>query len=61
MIICAFENSPSIPSFLMTKIVYIGYGYDSFSFHLSIAVLLVYSFYGSKKIESYAWGKNCNI
>ena len=26
MIICAFENSPSIPSFLMTKIVYIGYG-----------------------------------
>jgi hypothetical protein len=26
MIICAFENSPSIPSFLMIKIVYIGYG-----------------------------------
>jgi hypothetical protein len=26
MIICAFENSPSIPSFLVTKIVYIGYG-----------------------------------
>jgi hypothetical protein len=26
MIICAFENSPSIPSFLATKIVYIGYG-----------------------------------
>ena len=25
MIICAFENSPSIPSFLVTKIVYIGY------------------------------------
>jgi hypothetical protein len=25
MIICAFENSPSIPSFLATKIVYIGY------------------------------------
>ena len=26
MIICAFENYPSIPSFLVTKIVYIGYG-----------------------------------
>jgi hypothetical protein len=26
MIICAFENTPSIPSFLVTKIVYIGYG-----------------------------------
>ena len=26
MIICAFENSPSIPRFLVTKIVYIGYG-----------------------------------
>ena len=26
MIICAFENSPSIPSFLVTKIVYIRYG-----------------------------------
>ena len=26
MIICAFENSPSIPSFLVTKIVYIQYG-----------------------------------
>ena len=26
MIICAFENSPWIPSFLVTKIVYIGYG-----------------------------------
>ena len=26
LIICAFENSPSIPSFLVTKIVYIGYG-----------------------------------
>jgi hypothetical protein len=26
MIICAFENSPSIASFLVTKIVYIGYG-----------------------------------
>ena len=44
MIICAFENSPSFPSFLVTKIVYIGYGQlkknDSFSFYLSIAVLL---------------------
>jgi hypothetical protein len=42
--IIAFENSPSIPSFLVTKIVYIGYGQlkkkDSFSFYLSIAVLL---------------------
>ena len=26
MIICEFENSPSIPSFFVTKIVYIGYG-----------------------------------
>jgi putative effector of murein hydrolase len=26
MIICAFENSPSVPSFFVTKIVYIGYG-----------------------------------
>ena len=26
MIICAFENSPSIPSFLAIQIVYIGYG-----------------------------------
>jgi hypothetical protein len=25
MIICAFENSPSIPNFLVTNIVYIGY------------------------------------
>ena len=25
MIICVFENSPSIPSFLVTKIYYIGY------------------------------------
>jgi hypothetical protein len=34
---------PSIPSFLVTKIVYIGYGQlknDSFSFYFSIAVLL---------------------
>jgi hypothetical protein len=26
MVICAFENSPSIPSFLATQIVSIGYG-----------------------------------
>ena len=26
MILCAFEHSLSIPSFLVTKIVYIGYG-----------------------------------
>ena len=34
---------PQIPSFLVTKIVYIGYGQlknDSFSFYISIAVLL---------------------
>jgi hypothetical protein len=44
MIICAFENSPSILSFLVTKIVYIGYGQlkNSFSFYLSIDVLLVF-------------------
>jgi hypothetical protein len=43
MIICAFGNFPSIPNFLVTKIVYIGYGQiknDSFSFYRSIAVLL---------------------
>ena len=33
MIICAFENSPSIPSFLVTKIVYIGYGLFLLPFH----------------------------
>ena len=38
MVICAFENHPSIPSFLETQIVYIGYG----QFYLSIAVLPVY-------------------
>jgi hypothetical protein len=26
MVICAFENPPLIPSFLITQIVYIGYG-----------------------------------
>jgi hypothetical protein len=26
IVICAFENPPSIPSFLITQIVYIGYG-----------------------------------
>jgi hypothetical protein len=43
MIICAFENSPSIPSFLVTKIVYIGYGKIKklfLFFYLFIAVLL---------------------
>jgi hypothetical protein len=41
MIICAFENSPSIPSFLVTKIVYNGYGQlKNDSFYLSIAVLI---------------------
>jgi hypothetical protein len=38
MVICAFENHPSIPSFLETQIVYIGYGQS----YLSIAVLPVY-------------------
>jgi hypothetical protein len=45
MIICAFDSPSSIPSFLATQIVYIRYGQfkkkDSFSFYLSIAVLLV--------------------
>jgi hypothetical protein len=42
MIICAFENSPSVPSFMVTKIVYIGYGQliKNYSFYLFIAVLL---------------------
>ena len=46
MVICAFENHPSIPSFLETQIVYIGYEQlkkkDSFSFYLSISVLPVF-------------------
>jgi hypothetical protein len=49
----AFENPPSIPSFLATQIVYIGYGQflknDSFSFYLSIAVLLVLLYLNSDK------------
>ena len=59
MIICAFENPPSIPSFLVTKIVYIGYGQlkknDSFSFYLSIAVLLVFLYL----IAAYASVRRC--
>ena len=43
--LCVWK-SPSTPSFLATQIVYIGYGqlkkFDSFSFFLSIAVLLVF-------------------
>ena len=46
MVICAFENHPSIPSFLETQIVYIGYGQlkkkTPFTFYLSIAVLSVF-------------------
>jgi hypothetical protein len=47
MVTCAFENPPSIPSFLAKQIVYIGYRqflkkYDSFSFYLSITVILVF-------------------
>ena len=44
MINCAFENYPSIPSFLVTKIVYIGYGQfkKNDSFYLSVAVFLVF-------------------
>jgi hypothetical protein len=61
MIICAFENSPSIPSFLVTKIVYIEYGQlkkkDSFSFYLSIAVLLVFLYL----IAAYASVGQCVI
>jgi hypothetical protein len=41
---CVRLKKPSIPSFLATQIVYIGYGQfkknDSFSFYLFIAVLL---------------------
>jgi hypothetical protein len=55
MIICAFENSPSIPSFLVTKMVYIGY--DSFSFYLSIAMLLVFLYL----IAAYASVRQCVI
>jgi hypothetical protein len=46
MVICVFENSPSIPSFLATQIVYIIYGQfnknDSFSFYLYITLLIVF-------------------
>jgi hypothetical protein len=59
MIICAFENSPSIPSFLVTKIVYIGYGQlkknDSFSFYISIAVILAFLYL----IAAYANVRQC--
>jgi hypothetical protein len=61
MIICTFENSPSIPSFLVTKIVYIEYGQlkqnDSFSFYLSIAVLLVFLY----RIAAYASVRQCYL
>jgi hypothetical protein len=46
MVICVFENPLSIPSFLATQIVYIGYGQfkknDSFVFYHFIAVPLVF-------------------
>jgi hypothetical protein len=46
MVICAFENSPSIPSLLTTQIVYIVYGQFKenypFSFDLSKAVFLIF-------------------
>jgi hypothetical protein len=46
MVICAFEDSSSIPSFLAKQIAYIRYGQfkknDSFSFYLSITLLLVF-------------------
>jgi hypothetical protein len=61
MIICALENSPSIPSFFVTKIVYIGYGQlkkkYSFSFYLSMAVLLVFFYL----IAAYASVRQCAI
>jgi hypothetical protein len=61
MIICAFENSSSIPSFLVTKIVYFGYGQlkkmTPFSFYLSIAVLLVFLYL----IVAYASVRQCVI
>jgi hypothetical protein len=47
MVISAFEEPPSILSFLATHIVYIGYGHlknETFSFSLSIAELLLYIF-----------------
>ena len=46
MLTCSFENSPSIPSFLATHIVYIRYvqfkNNYSFSFYLFITLLLVF-------------------
>jgi hypothetical protein len=49
MVICAFENPPSIPSFLATQIVYIGYGQFKtnypFSFYLSKVVRLVFLYF----------------
>jgi hypothetical protein len=55
MVICAFENPHSIPSFMATQIVYIGYGQfkknDSFSSYLSIAVLLFSLYLIANKID----------
>jgi hypothetical protein len=48
MVICVLENHPSIPSFLETQIVHIGYGQLKkifFSFYLSIAVLPVFLYF----------------
>jgi hypothetical protein len=42
MIICAFENSPSIPSFLVTKIVYIGQELNNFERHGNNTVWLCF-------------------
>jgi hypothetical protein len=59
MIICPFENSPSIPSVMVTKIVYIRLWpvkkYDSF--YLSIAVLIVFVYL----IAAYASVRQCVI
>jgi multidrug efflux pump subunit AcrB len=61
MIICAFENPLSIPSFLVMKIAFIGYDQlkknDSFSFYLSIAMLLVFLYL----IAVYASVRECAI
>ena len=52
MIICAFENSPSIPSFLVTKIVYVGYG------QLKKCLLFLLPFHSCVPCRAHQTGRN---
>jgi hypothetical protein len=75
MVISAFENSPSIPSFLATQCFILDMDSlkknDSIPFYLSIAVLLVFLYliaanksvlllYGQNIIEISLCRKNCH-